>query len=180
MPVGHDRRPHPIHQTVPRRIPKTRKRSPNADHNKNEHRQHQSRSHNKPNRTENPPRHIAPFVGYAISTAYTTLPSSQSGNLTNPATGSYRVSYVATWNSGALTAITVTEVDLWICYYNATASKDLSQLKTFGFDWDAASMSDQTASFFSRLSEADGDFSSFVVNTAVPLTIEWRLTFSFA
>ena len=115
-----------------------------------------------------------------LTNANTALPSSQSGNLTNPATGSYRISYLATWNSGALTAITVTEVGLWLCYYNATASKDLSQLKTFGFDWNAASMSDQTASFFSRLSEADGDFTSFTVNTAVPLTIEWRLTFSFA
>ena len=34
--------------------------------------------------------------------------------------------------------------------------------------------------FFSRLSSSDGDFTAFLVNIAVPLTVEWRLTFTFA
>ncbi len=116
-----------------------------------------------------------------LTIANTTLPSSQSGNTSNPTTGSYRISYLATWNSGILTAITVTEVGLWLCYYYSNATYDWSAtLKSFGWAASSGNSVDLNPSFFSRLSVADGDFDSFVVNTAVPLTIEWRLTFSFA
>ncbi len=116
-----------------------------------------------------------------LTIANTTLPSSQSGNTSNPTTGSYRISYLATWNSGILTAITVTEVGLWLCYYSSNSTYDWSAtLKPFGWAAAAGNSTDLNPSFFSRLSVADGDFDAFVVNTAVPLTIEWRLTFSFA
>jgi hypothetical protein len=51
-----------------------------------------------------------------------------------------------------------------------------TDLQNFGWTYFKG---DSTA-LFSRLSAADGDFTSFVVNTSVPLTIEWRLTFTFA
>lgn len=62
-----------------------------------------------------------------------------------PAVGTYRVSWIATWNAGTLPAIDVSEIGLSLC-------------------------SD----------DSDGDFTTFTVNVAVPLTIEWRLTFTFA
>jgi hypothetical protein len=34
--------------------------------------------------------------------------------------------------------------------------------------------------FTSRISSTDGDFTSFTVNTTVPLTLQWNLTFTFA
>jgi hypothetical protein len=116
-----------------------------------------------------------------LTTVNNTLPSSQAGNTSNPASGSYRISYLATWNSGTLAAITVSEVGLWLCYSNTNATYDMSQLQPFGWTVPSGSIKDDnSAMFFSRLSEADGDFTGFTVNTAVPLTIEWRLTFSFA
>ena len=112
-----------------------------------------------------------------LTTVNNTLPSSQAGNTSNPSAGSYRISYIATWNSGVLAAITVSEVGLWLDY--STATTNMSTLLAFGW---TTSYPNSTGSsvFFSRLSDADGDFTAFEVNTAVPLTIEWRLTFSFA
>jgi hypothetical protein len=112
-----------------------------------------------------------------LTTVNNTLPSSQAGNTSNPTAGTYRISYIATWNSGALAAITVSEVGLWLAYL--TAGSDMSALQAFGWSFTGNTMNGQSI-FFSRLSDADGDFTAFTVNTAVPLTIEWRLTFSFA
>jgi hypothetical protein len=113
-----------------------------------------------------------------LTTVTNTLPSSQAGNTSNPSAGSYRISYIATWNSGVLAAITVSEVGLWLDY--STVNNDMSALQAFGWAITYGGSVYGSAVFFSRLSDADGDFTAFAVNTAVPLTIEWRLTFSFA
>jgi hypothetical protein len=107
-----------------------------------------------------------------LSNVENTPPSSQSGANTNPDQGCYRVSWSATWNAGVLSAITVTEIGLWLCMLGAALT-----LQNFG--WTPLQQAG-SVQFFSRISQADGDFSQFVVNTSVPLTIEWRLTFSFA
>lgn len=101
-----------------------------------------------------------------------TPPSSQSGVTSNPDQGSYRVAWTATWNAGVLPAITVTEIGLWLNNIGSATT-----LQPFQWSPQNAQINVQ---FFSRISEADGDFSSFLVNTAVPLTIEWRLTFTYA
>lgn len=96
-----------------------------------------------------------------------TDPDSQSGNIASPAAGTYRVSWNGTWNAGSLAAIDVSELGLLLCFQptlEAFESMPHANNKTF----------------FSRLSDADGDFTTFTVNIAVPLAIEWRLTFSFA
>lgn len=94
-----------------------------------------------------------------------TAPDSANGTISSPGS-SYRIAWTATWNAGSLSAITVSELGLWL-YIDAS-------INAFGGTVTGA------VAFFSRLSDADGDFSSFVVNTSVPLTIEWRLTFTFA
>lgn len=102
-----------------------------------------------------------------LTTIDNTAASSQSGALTNVSTGIYRISWSAVWNAGVLGAIDVSEIGLWLYL--------LTNLQAFG----ATGVSAATA-FFSRISVADGDFNVFTVNVAVPLTIEWRLTFTFA
>ena len=97
-----------------------------------------------------------------------TDPDSQSGATSSPAGGSYRVSWLAVWNAGSLAAINVSELGLRL-YLDGYA------LNAFG-----GTSSPAAKVFFSRLSDADGDFTTFLVDVTKPLTIEWRLTFSFA
>ena len=102
-----------------------------------------------------------------LTSPVSTGPDSQSGATSGLGNNSYRVAWSATWNAGTLTAITVTELGLFL-YLTTT-------LQSFG--WGAFTSSGNA--LFSRLSVADGDFTSFQVNTSVPLTVEWRLTLSF-
>ena len=103
----------------------------------------------------------------SLVTDVVTDANTQSGAIASPAAGTYRVSWIATWNAGSLAAIDVSELGLSL-YLDPT-------LNVF----EAAPLPLEK-SFFSRLSDSDGDFTTFTVNVAVPLTIEWRLTFTFA
>jgi hypothetical protein len=103
-----------------------------------------------------------------LTTPVSTAPDSQAGATTSPGGGTYRAAWTATWNAGTLTAITVSEIGLFLSL--------VSGLQSFGYTYSGGGGS----ILFSRLSAADGDFTAFVVNTTVPLTIEWRLTFTFA
>jgi hypothetical protein len=108
-----------------------------------------------------------------LTTPVSTVPSSQAGTTSSPQGGQYRISWTATWNAGTIGAITISEVGLFLAFANSFGS-----LQSFG--WSRSNTINEGAMFFSRLSAADGDFVAFVVNTSVPLTIEWRLTFTFA
>ena len=113
------------------------------------------------------------FSTTALTTPISAKANSQSGSFTNPSNGVFKVNYTATWNAGALSAVTITEMGLWLCQFNG-----LTSMQTFG-----AAYSEQapaTYFFFSRISSTDGDFTSFVINTSVPLTITWTLTFQYA
>jgi len=109
----------------------------------------------------------------ALTTPVAAKANSQSGSFTNPSNGIYKVNFTATWNAGTLTALTITEMGLWLTEFSG-----ITTMQTFG----GSSAESQTATtfFFSRISVADGDFASFVINTAVPLTITWTLTFQYA
>jgi len=104
----------------------------------------------------------------SLVTQTATAADSQSGATAMPALGTYRISWTATWNAGTLAAIDVSELGLFLCL-------DVT-LRAF----EIANMTVSDAQLFSRLSNSDGDFTTFTVNTAVPLVIEWRLTFTFA
>ena len=102
-----------------------------------------------------------------LTSQVSTAPDSQAGTTSSPGGGTYRLSWTATWNAGSLTAITVSEIGLFLDLVGG--------LQGFGWTYGGGG-----TALFSRLSAADGDFTAFVVNTSVPLTIEWRLTFTFA
>ena len=94
-------------------------------------------------------------------------PSAIIGATSNPAVGSYRVQWTATWNAGTLGAITVTEFGLKL-YMDIV-------LRAF-----RASLGVPAANkLASRISSTDGDFVAFVVNVANNLVIDWRFTFTF-
>jgi len=103
-----------------------------------------------------------------LTTQVATAPDSQAGTTSSPRGGTYRISWTATWNAGTLAAITASELGLFLDMVNG--------LQNFAYTYSGGGGS----ILFSRLSAADGDFTAFVVNTSVPLTIEWRLTFTFA
>ncbi|MCJ7768441.1 hypothetical protein MUP79_08625 [Candidatus Bathyarchaeota archaeon] len=105
-----------------------------------------------------------------LTTPSATAPDSQAGTASSPAGGTYRCSWTATWNAGTLTAITITEIGLFLQIMTGLQSFGQTQ---YGYN-------NTGVALFSRLSAADGDFTQFVVNTSVPLTIEWRLTLTFA
>jgi len=85
----------------------------------------------------------------------------------NPSPGVYRVLYRATWNAGTISG-TCGELGLYL--------RAWTTLQTAG----ATAGSPSHGTFVSRLSAADGDFSSFTIDTTKPLTVEWTLEFSFA
>jgi len=109
----------------------------------------------------------------ALTTPVATKANSQSGSYTNPSNGVYKVNFTATWNAGSITALTITEMGLWLNQFDG-----LSTMQTFGSS--AGQNGVGSVFFFSRISAADGDFTSFTVNTSVPLTITWTLTFQYA
>ena len=92
-----------------------------------------------------------------------TAPSSVAYSTDNPVAGQYRAKMTATWNAGVLSAVTVTEI--------AAKGGCLATLQ---------SLTHTTNVLLGRLSVTDGEFASFLVNTAVPLVIEIRFTFTFA
>ena len=96
-----------------------------------------------------------------------TDPDAQSGAIASPVTGTYRVSWIATWNAGTLAAIDISEFGLSL-FNDPTINAFEATPSAVG------------KTFFSRLSDSDGDFTTFTVNTSVPLTVEWRLTFTFS
>jgi len=103
-----------------------------------------------------------------IGTAPGTAPNSKSGSLKDgSADGIWNVVFLATWNPG-------------------TVSGTCGELGLYGkppdnasFAWRPTSTFNPTAVMFSRLSSADADFSSFVIDEGVPLTVEWKVQCSF-
>ena len=113
-----------------------------------------------------------------LVTINSTAPNTMSGTNSNPSTGQYRIAWTATWNSGTLSAITITEFGMW--WNNGFAgSPTVPSLTSFGSNYIYQSGGANTQ-FASRISSTDGDFTSFTVNTSVPLTLQWNLTFTFA
>ena len=113
-----------------------------------------------------------------LVTINSTAPNTMSGTNSNPNAGQYRIAWTATWNSGTLSAITVTEFGMW--WNNGFAgSPTVPSLQGFGSNYIYQSGGANTQ-FASRISSTDGDFTSFTVNTSVPLTLQWNLTFTFA
>jgi hypothetical protein len=95
-----------------------------------------------------------------------TRPNSQSGATSSPAAGQWQVQWIATWNAATVSG-TLGEVGL---YLNLT-----SGLVAFG-----GNPGGGTTLLCSRMAVADGKFSSFSINTAVPLSIAWTFKLTYA
>lgn len=104
-----------------------------------------------------------------IGTAPGTPPNSTTGSVKDGSSdGVWHGKYIATWNAGTVSG-TVGEAGLYLC---------LPILNQTAFKWQA-SLTSETLYMASRLSSADGDFSSFVIDDTVPLTVEWTVQMSF-
>jgi len=93
----------------------------------------------------------------ALVTPSATAPNSNSATSDNPSSGVFRAKLTCTWNAGAIAALLVKEIEIRV----------------------AANLSGGTP-MYSRLSSTDGDFTEFTINTAVPLSIEYRSVFTWA
>lgn len=108
----------------------------------------------------------------ALSSEITTDRNSAATKIEKVLAGQYRIKWVATWNAGTITG-TCGELGLYLTGMQAYADGALPVDNGF-FIINYAS-----PQLFSRLSSASGDFVSFTINTAVPLSIEWRLDITF-
>lgn len=97
-----------------------------------------------------------------LATAVATNPTSTTMASDNPSSGVYRAKFTATWNAGALSAVTVTEIGVFgniaVTYPGTTIS---------------------ALALFARLSSADAEFTAFLINASVPLVVEYRVVFTF-
>lgn len=105
----------------------------------------------------------------ALVAQVATSPSSTAASFDNPSSGVYRNKFTATWNAGAITGATVQEIGIFG-----------NLLLTLGTSRPSSANSGYSAlSLFARLSASDAEFTAFTINTAVPLTIEYRVVFTF-
>jgi len=106
-----------------------------------------------------------------IGTAPGTPPDTKSGTVHDgSADGDWYATYIATWNAGTVSG-TVGELALYLRPFTSTS---------FGWVLSRSSTYYVPLAMVSRLSSADLDFSSFVINETVPLTVEWEVHFTFA
>ena len=108
----------------------------------------------------------------ALLAQIATNPSSTLWVADSPAVGTYRARFTATWNSGILPASTVTEIGIHGYMMNTWGSP-------LNFSTSASIQNATALSLFARLSTTDGEFTAFLINTTVPLTIEYRVIFTW-
>jgi len=82
--------------------------------------------------------------------------------------GDWYAIWQATWNPGTVSG-TVGEAALYM------KNSDKST-----FQWEPTYSYDPPVTMTSRVSSADGDFSSFIINTALPLTVDWKIRWYFS
>lgn len=103
-----------------------------------------------------------------IGTPPGTRANTQSFATSTVAVGSYRVSYVATWNAGTVSG-TLGEIGLFLhCPWNTMSAFS---------SWDYRNTN---IYMVARLNSYDGHFASFTIDAAKALTITWNITFTFA
>ncbi len=125
--------------------------------------------------TDIPTVHSHTGLQTPIGGAPGTAPDSQNvtvkdGGAGGDADGVYHVKFIATWNSGTLPAVTLGEAALYLKAPNKTT-----------FKWEQVGGTYNPAVVMvSRLSSADTDFGSFVIDDTEPLVAEWTVEISFA
>jgi hypothetical protein len=104
----------------------------------------------------------------ALTTICNTPPNTVTGLTSNPSGGNYKTTITATWNTGTIAAITVTEAAIYCELYNS--------LGTFGTQ---ITQNPTSVYLVDRISSADSDFTSFTVNTAKPLSCQYGLQIGY-
>lgn len=105
-----------------------------------------------------------------IGTAPGTPANSESGSTHDGSTdGIWSVTFLATWNAGTVSG-TLGELALY---------ERAPNYATFGWEINWGGGVTESEVMVSRLSSADADFSSFIIDDTVPLTVEWTVQFSF-
>jgi len=92
------------------------------------------------------------------------------------ADGIWNVKFSAVWNTGTVSG-TLGELALYEGV--STPAPGIMDQTAFKWHWGWGAAVTLAQAMISRLSSADGDFSSFVINDTVPLTVEWTVQFSF-
>lgn len=106
-----------------------------------------------------------------IGAAPGTPPDSKTCSVIHDGTpdGDWYMTLSATWNPGTVGAVTLGEAAL----YMRNADKST-------FKWSFGSTYQPSETMTSRLSAADGDFGSFVIDNTKPLVADWTIHFTFA
>lgn len=103
-----------------------------------------------------------------------TAPDTVTGaDLTNPTSGTFKASIIAQWLAGAVSG-TVGELALYLGLWTSLTPNWEKKLGIAETPFIYPSL------MASRLSDADGDFSSFVIDPTKSLTVQWDLEVSFA
>lgn len=105
-----------------------------------------------------------------IGIAPGTAPNTTGGTVTNPSTAVYRILFSATWVPYTVSG-TVGEMALYLRLMAPTIQ---------GFGWQRIGSVTESLRLASRLAVADGSMSSFAINNASPLTMNWTIQFSYS
>lgn len=108
-----------------------------------------------------------------IGTSPGTPANSKNASMGSPSGGIFNIVYSATWNAGTVSG-TVGEMALYM------RVKDTLQPFGWSLVLNTGLNITETEKLISRLSAADGNFSSFFINEANPLVITWTVSFSFS
>ncbi len=104
-----------------------------------------------------------------IGTAPGTGPSSTSGaSLSNPATGTWKISFTGIWYAGVVSG-TVGEMALYLKPFNIITPSWSKHLQSPNL----------SSAMVSRLSATDGDFAGFAIDTSKSLTVQWEITITY-
>jgi len=118
--------------------------------------------------TAQPTYHNMTALVSPIGTAPGTPPDHTDGaDITNPATGQWKTSYIAIWYAGTLPAVSVGEVALYLKPFDNLTPR-----------WDENALS-KSQVMVSRLSVADGNFTAFPIDVSKSLTVQWDILAEF-
>ena len=87
----------------------------------------------------------------------------------------YTIKYTATWESGSLSG-TLGEVGIFLYLPDDRLHASYTSRSP---TYNSSSHMGDTDTMFSRICEADGDFTSFVIDEEEPLSVEYKLTLTY-
>jgi len=109
-----------------------------------------------------------------IGTTPGTVPSSKSvATLDGTSTGIWACTWTAIWNTGVISG-NVGEMALYLIYDATTTSGG------WYYSNGVNGTTQTTPGMYSRLCNADGDFSTFAIDTTKPVIVDWKIQLTYA